>query len=429
MKKSKVLFIAINALWALPAFSTPVEDDANFFKERESEAYVQKGIRSGSFMYLPSFDLTNEYNSNIYMRDKRLGVTDSYVAHYKPGADIRSDWTRHSLSFGLNTDIAQYATQSNNNDYQDVMTHVDSKLDLTRNSYLNNNFAYNHVHENRGSPDQIGGMTPTIYDTKIIDNFYTQKFNRVAIKTGINTGRYDYEDVKSSLGTTLKMSTRDRWEYKPMIRLGYEIQPQYEVFAKFEYKQVVYDALVLSSGSGTAFNRSSNGYNATTGLDFNLTNLLTGDFSVGYVQRSYDDLRLTQVSGINGFLNLKYLPTKLTTVLARIGRDINESTQQGVSGSLNTTANLSAEHELYRNVLLKVGGNVGQTDYQGYDRSSSTNTFNRNDLLYGGTASAKYLLNRNLATDLTYTYSSRDSNYLNSNFIMNQIMLNLRGQF
>ena len=77
---------------------------------------------------------------------------------------------------------------------------------------------------------------------------------------------------------------------------------------------------------------------------------------------------------------------------------------------------------------LKVGGNVGQMGYQGYD-TTSTNRVNRDDLMYGGTASAKYLLNRNLSTDLAYTYSSRDSNYAYSNFVMNPIMLNLRGQF
>ena len=50
MKNSKILIIAMSGLWSLPAFSTPIDDDANFFKERESAAYIQKGIRSGSFM-------------------------------------------------------------------------------------------------------------------------------------------------------------------------------------------------------------------------------------------------------------------------------------------------------------------------------------------------------------------------------------------
>ena len=434
MKVFVMSVIGLSGLWTFPVSSTPIEDDANFFKERESSAYIQKGLRFGSFMYLPSLDQVNEYNSNIYLRDSKVlsgnptAVVESYISHYKPGVYVRSDWARHSLRFGLNTDIAQYASLAEHNDYQDVMTHLDSQLDFTRDSYLNSSIAYNKVHENRGSPDQIGGMAPTLYSSKIIDNAYTQKFNRVAVKTALISTRYDYEDVQSSLGTTLKMTTRDRWEYKPSMRLSYEIQPQYEVFAKFDYKQIFYDNGVLSSGSGSAYNRNSHGYNATAGLSFDLTDLLTGDISGGYIQQSYDDTRLSQVSGINGFLNLKYRPTKLTTVLARVGRDVNETTQQGVAGILNTTATLSAEHELFRNVLLRVGGNVGQMGFQGYD-ITSTNRNNRNDMMYGGTASAKYLLNRNVSTDITYTYSTRDSNYAYSSFVMNQLMLNLKGQF
>ena len=135
------------------------------------------------------------------------------------------------------------------------------------------------------------------------------------------------------------------------------------------------------------------------------------------------------MSGVNGFLNLKYRPTKLTTVLARIGRDIVETTQQGVSGALNTTAGVNVEHELLRNILLKIGSNVGQMSYQGYDNSTTTNNLNRSDLYYLSTASVKYFLNRNLSTDLAYSYSTRDSNYVNSNYVVNQLMLNLRGQF
>ena len=429
MRKKIALILIVNSFCVNSAMAYQTEDDADFFKERASEAYIPKGLRSGSFLFLPSMDVTNEYNSNIYMRDKTYGVTDSYIAHYKPGLDVRSNWTRHALNFTLNTDITQYATLPDQNNYHDVMVNADGKLDLTRNSFFTGGIAYNDLHENRGSPDQINGTGPTFYSSKIIDSFYNQKFNRMALKTGLNTTRYDYQNVASTAGTTLQMSTRDRWEYKPMMRLSYEIQPQYEAFAKFEYKQVVYDTLVLSNGSGLAYNRNSNGYNATSGLFFDLTDLLTGDISAGYVQRSYDDLRLSQVSGVNGFLNLKYRPTKLTTVLARIGRDINETTQQGVAGVLSTTANLSAEHELYRNVLVKIGGNVGQMGYQGYDTTSTANNLNRNDLYYGGSASTKYLLNRNLSTNLTYNYSTRDSNYVNSSFVVNQLMLNLRGQF
>jgi len=340
--------------------------------------------------------------------------------------NVRSNWNRHSLNLKFDSDLTQYATQGNQNNYEDLFTRLDGRLDVVRDSYLDTGFAYNSVHEDRGSPDQINGKTPTFYDTKAIDAFYTHKLNRVSVKGGLDTIRYDYQDVLTSLNTPLLMSTRNHWEYAPSIRLGYEIQPEYEAFVKFVYKEADYDTLTRSSGAGIAYNRNSTGYNALGGLAFDLTDLVTGDMSVGYLQRSYVDSRLPDISGINGFVNLKWRPTALTTVNGKFSHDILETTQEGVAGTLASSISLGAEHELMRNVVLSAGGSFTNNDYQGF---IAPNLENRNDKVYGGNVAAKYLLNRNLSTDLAYNYQSRDVNYVFSNYEVHQVMLNLRGQF
>jgi hypothetical protein len=229
------------------------------------------------------------------------------------------------------------------------------------------------------------------------------------------------------------MNTRDRWEYMPSIRLGYEIQSEYEAFVKFSYKQADYDTWTYANGvptPGTAYNRNSTGYNVLGGLAFDLTDLITGDMSIGYLQRTYTDTQLSEISGVNGFVNLKWRPTALTTVVGRVSRDINETTQNGVSGVLATGASLGVEHELMRNVILSAGGNYSNLDYQGFVPSTITaDNTNRIDNIYGGTVGAKYLLNRNFSTNLAYTYANRDTNYLYNNYQVNQVMLNFRGQF
>lgn len=409
------------------------QDDNVVTNERESAAYAQQGIHAGAFTILPKLDFTNEYNSNIYYRDKSLPITDSYVAHFKPGLVANSNWSRHALNLNFDTDLAQYASQGDQNNYNDLRTRLSGRLDVTRDSYFDGGFAYNSIHESRGSPDQIVGKGPTFYDTKVIDAFYIQKLNRMSVKAGIDTIRYDYDNVLTSLNIPLLMSTRNHWEYVPSIRLAYEIQSEYEAFIKFSYKQADYDTSVYANGvptPGTAYNRNSTGYNALGGLAFDLTDLITGDMSVGYLQRSYVDARLSDISGVNGFVNLKWRPTALTTVVGKVSRDINETTQQGVAGVLATGVSLGVEHELMRNVILSAGGNFTNNDYQGFVPGSilADNT-NRNDNIYGGTVGGKYLLNRNFSTNLSYTYSSRDTNYLYNNYQVNQVMLNFRGQF
>jgi hypothetical protein len=403
--------------------------DSNTAFDRGDSVYAQKGIHAGSFTILPKLDFKNEYISNIYYRDKSLGpLTDSYIAHFRPGVNIDSNWNRHSLNFMLDTDLALYSAQGSDNNYNNVMTKVAGRVDVLRDSHFDTSFGYNYLTEQRGSPDQISALTPTIYSTKVIDGFYSHTFNRVTLKTGVNATRWDYDDVLTGAGTVLQMSTRNHWLYTPEIRVGYLIQPQYEAYVKVQYIDASYDTLTLTNGSGTAYNRSSTGYNALGGLAFDVTRIITGDASLGYISRTYTDYRLPQVSGVNGFVNLKWRPTPLTTVIGTVYRTINETTQAGVAGVFQTGVALNAEHELLRNVILHAGANYSNMDYKGY-QTSNTQNYNRNDNLYGGTVGAKYLFNRYLSTDLSYTYQNRSSNYVNSGYEVNQVMLNFRGQY
>jgi len=406
-----------------------VDIEAN--KTHDLSPYQPLGIHAGGFTAFPKMGINNEYDSNIFRRDNRLGTTDSYVAHFNPGLAIKSDWSSHALNFSFDSDLAEYASLPDQANYQDIFTNVGGRLDVLRDSYMDAVFAYNSVHEDRGSPDQIAGKGPTFYDTKDMQWFYTHKFNRVSLKSGVDAMRFDYENLLTSTNVLLLMDTRNHWEYTPSIRLGYEIQPGYEAFVKFAYKDVDYDTLVRFGGAGTAFQRDSTGYNALGGMAFDLTDLITGDISVGYLQRDYEDPRLNSISGINGFVGLKWRPTALTTVLANFSHDISETTQIGVSGSLVSSIGLNVEHELLRNVILKAGGRTSQSEYQGFDPTTAIlqNRQNRQDEIYGGNVGVKYLINRSLVTDLSYRYESRDVNYQFSNYEINEIRLNLIGQF
>ena len=397
-------------------------DDATISKERSKSDYLQQGIHAGSFTILPKFDFKNEYITNVYYKNKN--ISDSYIAHYKPGFNINSNWNRHALNLAVDSDLTQYSFQGDRNDYQNVQTKLDGRLDTVRDSHFDTSFGYNKLTENRGSPDQISALTPTIYDTKVIDSFYKHQFNRISTKFGLNATRYDYDDVLTGAGATLQMHTRNRWMYTPEIRLGYFIQPEYEAFVKFEYKEAAYDTAVRSNGLGAGINRNSTGYNATTGLAFELSDLVTGDISVGYIERTFENALLKTLSGANGFLNVKWRPNSLTTVNTGVFRNINETTQAGVSGIFSTGVNLGIEHELKRNIVLFANGNYNNLDYTNFVANAA-----RTDDLFGGHLGTKYLVNRNFNADLTYTYQNRDSTLTTAQYDVNQVMLNLRAQY
>ena len=407
------------------------KDDARVAKDRQTSSYDAKGVRMGAFVFKPTMSVGNEYNTNIFKQDKQVDEVDSYIAHFKPGFTLASDWSRHLLSLSLDTDITEFSNQADANNYEDIRVDLTGRLDVLRDSYLDAGFQYNFLHEDRGSPDQLGGSEPTVYHQKLIDLAYYHKFNRFSIKPAVQFSHFDYKDTSTTaISGDLKQSTRSRWEYAPSLRVGYEIQPEYDAFAEFRWREVSYDTGVVSGSSTNAFQRNSSGYNALAGMEFDLTDLLTGDISVGYLYRDYVDARLPSISGVNGFVSLLWRPTALTSVTLAFSRDINETTQIGVSGVVMSSPSINIEHEVMRNVILAAGGKYSNNEYNGFDPANPTveNRIERKEDVYGGNGSVKYLLNRNFSLGLEYIYSSRDVNYTAANYEVHQVMFNINAQ-
>lgn len=414
-----------------PAYSYDPEDDAEMSEERQLGAYAAQGIHIGSFLFLPTMALDNEYDSNIFKRDSQIGENASYIAHFKPGFDITSDWNRHALNFSLGTDLAVYSNQGDANNYNDVTVGLGGQFDVLKDSVFNADFSFGKLHEDRGSPDQRGGARPTLYNTNTLNLDYIHKFNRVSLKPAFQFVRYDYQNTPTTLGTDLQQNTRSRWEFTTSIRAGYEIRPEYEAFAEFIWKEISYDNPVTSGFSTTGgFLRDSTGYNALVGMAFDLTDLLTGEMSVGYLYRDYEDASLEKISDANGFIHLTWRPTPLTSVILGFDRDIDETTQSGVSGVIHNSPNINITHELLRNVIFNVGGSYSYNQYIGYNPNNPilAHRTERLEDVYGADVGVKYLVNRYFNMSLTYEYESRDVNYILSDYKVHHVMFNLMAQ-
>lgn len=414
-----------------PAFSYESQDDSEMDKERQLSAYDAQGIHLGSFLLLPTMALDNEYDSNIFKRDSQIGENASYIAHFKPGFAINSDWSRHALNFSLDTDLALYSNQGDANNYNDVIVKLGGRFDILKDSVFGAKFMFGKLHEDRGSPDQRGGSVPTLYNTNTLNLDYLHKFNRVSLEPAFQFVRYDYQNTPTTLGVDLQQSTRNRWEFTTSIRAGYEIQPEYEAYTEFIWKEVSYDNPVTSGFSSTGgFERSSTGYNALVGMEFYLTDLLIGEMSVGYLYRDYEDTSLQTISDANGFINLTWRPTPLTSVLFSFSRDIDETTQNGVSGVIHNSPSINITHELLRNVILDVGGSYSYNQYIGFNPTNAieANRTDRLENVYGANVGVKYLINRYCNMGLSYEYESRDVNYILSDYDVHHVMLNLMVQ-
>lgn len=390
--------------------------------DRQRDELKPLGINFRSFVISPQMGLAPAYNSNIYKQDSRVAEITDFIFHFSPGVKVGSNWTRHALNFNFSSDLAEYVSHRLEN-FQDINLSTDGRIDILRNSNISVAHKFSHLHEDRGSPEQIVAANPTFYDVNDMKISNLLTFNRLSSLLGFDAKRYDYDDQTRSDGTVNNNQDRNRWQYEASLRLGYDVIPQYQTFLDLKYVDVSYDNKIDDNG----FNRSSHGYEGLAGLKIELTNLLIGEFGVGYKHREYNDDKLSNVNGLVGFADLTWNPTLLTTVSPRISRDINETTQNGVAGILKTSFDIDITHELKRNIILRAGGGYSFSDYQGFNPAIAT--ADRVDNVYTGQFGVKYMLSRYVYTDLTYTYTSRSaSNADLANYDQHLVMFSIVGQ-
>lgn len=421
VKKSRLLFLFFfiySTPWLSVADERILRSQDSVSERRHSELEAL-GRHLGGFKLFPKIGWNSEYNDNIF--DTERNENRDYIAHIQPGLSILSDWNRHALNLVVDSDLGYYADNPGQ-DYQDMNLRLSGRLDVLRDSKLDLGFSYFKSHEERNSPDQRGGRNPTFYDTLNWNLFYNHKFNRIFTKFGIKAQHVDYENTDSLLGGRINHQDRNHWQYEPTIRLGYEIQPQYNAFVEFRYMGIDYDDRFDDNG----FERESTGYKALAGFAFDATGLLTGDIAVGYQYKDVEDSRLAKTAGLTGELNLEWNPTQLTTVHSSIYRSIWETTLSGASGVFVTKMNVGVEHELLRQLLLSVDFDYDIKEYNGFNRA----VFNedRDEATYSVGVGGKYIFSRFLSIDLSYQYRKRNVNRDLRDYQTNQVFINLVGR-
>ena len=115
------------------------------------DPYAALGIRAGSFLLLPSLDLTAGYNTNPE-RVTGSGGAPYFIA--APELQVRSDWERHSLTADITGSYTEYGENlvpSLNVPYLNAK--IDGRVDVTRDTQilLDQRFLINT--DNPGSPN------------------------------------------------------------------------------------------------------------------------------------------------------------------------------------------------------------------------------------------------------------------------------------
>lgn len=410
--------IAAALLAAAPAVAVAQDIGANFkrdkntsVKQRPRPDYEAAGAKVGGFTLYPRVTVDLVSDDNIYA--VASGTQSDTIWKVKPEVAVRSNWSRNALGAFASSTINRYSDFDTENTEEYTLS-VNGRVDVERGSYVSGSLQWQALAEPRsaitaGTP---AGATPKPVEYYLWTGNVTavKEFNRLRLTGKLDNKNYDYDDQ----GRAFDQNTRNRRETFYGGKAEYAASPDTAVFASLVGNTKDYDLATVG--------RDSDGYVATVGANFDLSQAVRGEVEAGYMSQSYDNPAFADIDGLSAKGRVEWFPTELTTLNVSGSRSIEESVAAGSQGFLSNTVSLGVDHELLRNVLLSAQGGFGKDSYEGIDRSDKRTNFK---------ATATYLLNRRVGLFLDYTYLKQESSgsAKASSFKDNKLMASIALQF
>jgi hypothetical protein len=256
-------------------------------------------------------------------------------------------------------------------------------------------------------------VKPTPYDLFSGDVTYRQEFNRLAAAVGARIDSYSWGTTQAANGAVINQDNRDGQIYRLHGRTDYALSPMLGVFTSAEGNQ--------RDLRGTPENPlDSSGYRLLSGVNLELTHLITGEFASGYSSQRFADVTIGTIAGPAYRALLAWHPTRLMDVTFKAERVVTESSDTSSTGVRADAAQLGVDYELRRNVVFSVVG--------AYELEKFFNQLRTDRVTLVG-SQLKYLLSQYGYISLEHKFVRRDSDIPSLSFDKNQVMINVTAQF
>jgi hypothetical protein len=369
------------------------------------DLYPPKGMPVGGFRIFPTLDLIGTYDDNVYKQDVHE-ISSVYLLE-RPEVRIASQWVRHELDIYGGGEFFEYTdTPTENitnwnfggNGRVDIYNGVDFIADAS----------FQVLHEPRTDPDinavPLFPARPNLYKRGLVDWALEYHPYHFSFSAGGSFQRLDYDPTKLVGGTLFSNRDRNSTLVSGFVSAGYEFSPGYAAFIRGSYNSRSFDTPV----NRDLIDETSTGFAIDGGLDMRVTNLITGNVYVGYLQQDYKH-GLGNVSGFDYGAKLTWTPDELWIVTIDASRTINNTVVNSAVAEDDSSIKVTADLNVRPYLIVE-----GQVYYLNTDFSdpSHLSLSNRNDNYVGFGLSAKYLINEYMAVRAGYNYESRSSNAL-----------------
>ena len=402
---SRLTSIAVALFLALPAGGASAQGVGRNagVAERARPDFDPLGIRASSFLVYPSLSVLGTFNDNVFATD--ADTSSDFVTTVQPEVQVSSDWSRHALNGRAYARFNRYL----DNETLNATTwgfSAAGDLDLASRGAATGNLLFQREVQPRTDPENPGGTEPSLFDRSKAALSYGRNFNRLITRTDADVERISFVDATNQ--------ALDRTETRLAGRLGYQISPRLAGFVQPGYLWRRYDQ---AGPSGE--DRGSREWSVLAGVAIEIRSLLVADIGVGYFRADFEAPGVEPTSGLALSGTATWYPTERLTASAGASRSTQATRQEGLSSRVGTSVQVRADYELYRNVIVGAQFQYGIDEFEGLDRR---------DNVYGASARARWLVNRNASVFLEAASLTRTSDAPGEGYTQNTITLGIRFQ-
>lgn len=353
--------------------------------ERPRPDYEAMGVRTGAFVAYPRLTVRAAYDDNIFAAPNAQG---DWIVGLAPALSIRSDWPRHAISLSADADLRRHDKFASE-DTSTWTVEGKGRLDVSHATEILATLSGGDRVEPRTlqvTADET--LKPVRYGVETATVKASHEFNRVKVVGAVDVSRQDYHDARDLAGGVVDEDYRDHTLTDGTVKVSYAVSPASAFFVEGGLRWLDY-------GRVDGHTRDSQGVTVLMGVDREITRLIVGELSAGYLRQTFDDGFYQPVEKFHYRARLTWYPTPLVTVGLAATQSVEDSELRDSPGVLTQTAKLTADWELLRNVIISGQVSGANQKYRGIDRR---------DRRLGCGLSVNYLANRTVGVSFRYNF-------------------------
>ncbi|MCP3848614.1 MAG: outer membrane beta-barrel protein [Gammaproteobacteria bacterium] len=354
----------------------------------------------------PAITISTQHDDNIFLQDK-IGVRSSWITELSPSIMLGTQKGPSFYTAKYTLKAGRYHS-SRDDDYVEHLFNIDTHTEFDHRNKLDVNFDYEKLHEKRGSGISDGtgrvSSTPDEYRDAFFSGTYTYGGSTAIGRIELNASHLDRKYTNHRDNSRVF----DRNEDEFGGTFFYRVMPKTYLLFEVKYKDINYDNTPLRVPK---LNGDETSYQA--GVTWEATAKTTGIAKLGKTYKNFDASQYKDDDFTSWELAVEWAP--LTYSVFKIKSSSTPIASTGSSTYIKEQLlALSWHHAWSERVKSKIRARFTSDDYLGSTREDDREYY---------LAGMEYQFRRGIAFGIDYTYKTRDSNRINSDYTDNIFML------